>query len=111
MSDRHCKYAELIIRGITNYSLEEHERDCDTCQADKEIERLTAVKYAAVMLDPYFDQLICYASTPAEHEPNRLIRDLRKALAAVDKVSTDETGTPTEFVDVDESALSTEESE
>jgi len=42
MSDRHCKYAKLIIRGITNYSLEEHARDCDTCQADAEIERLEA---------------------------------------------------------------------
>ena len=42
MGDRYCKYAELIIRGVTNYPLEEHQRDCDTCQSDIKIESLTA---------------------------------------------------------------------
>ena len=37
----HCKFAKLIRDGKTNYPLEEHQRDCDTCQADIEIERLT----------------------------------------------------------------------
>ena len=36
----HCKYAKLIRDGKTCYPLEEHQRDCDTCQADLEIEKL-----------------------------------------------------------------------
>ena len=37
-----CKFAKLIRDGKSSYPLEEHQRDCDTCQADLEIERLTA---------------------------------------------------------------------
>ena len=39
---------------------------------------------AARELEPHLDGLICYASTTSEHEPNRLVLNLRKALAGLD---------------------------
>lgn len=39
---------------------------------------------AARELEPHLDGLICYASTTSEHEPNRLVLNLRKALADLD---------------------------
>jgi len=39
---------------------------------------------AARELEPHLDGLICYASTTSEHEPNRLVLNLRKALAVLD---------------------------
>lgn len=48
---------------------------------DKEIKRLTAIETAVRDLEPYFDQLICYASTTSEYKPNLLVKNMREALA------------------------------
>jgi hypothetical protein len=40
-------------------------------------------------LEPFFDSLICYASTMAEYEPNRIVGDARAAIA---KATGDENG-------------------
>ena len=38
---------------------------------------------AARELEPYLDRLLCYASTTSEHEPNRVVKRLRAALASL----------------------------
>lgn len=38
---------------------------------------------ACVDLQPYLDQLICYASTMDEHKPNRVVHNFVNALEAV----------------------------
>ena len=34
-------------------------------------------------VDPYLDAIVCYASTMAEHEPNRIAAEYRAALASL----------------------------
>ncbi len=46
----------------------------------REAELLTALK----ALEPYLDAIACYASTMDEHEPNRLIKQARAAIARVE---------------------------
>ncbi len=60
------------------YHVTEH---IDWMAAD-EIERLWAIEIAVRKLEPYFDQLICYASTPSEYKPNLLVKNMKEALAA-----------------------------
>lgn len=40
---------------------------------------------AAKALEPYTDAIICYASTMDEHEPNRLVFNLKAALTKAEK--------------------------
>ncbi len=32
-------------------------------------------------IEPHLDAIVCYASTMKEHEPNRIVHDIRAALA------------------------------
>jgi hypothetical protein len=43
-----------------------------------EIERLRDILRR---VEPHLDAIVCYASTMGEHEPNRIARDVRDALA------------------------------
>lgn len=38
---------------------------------------------ASIELEPYLDQLICYASTADEHKPNRIVSNFVSALKTV----------------------------
>ncbi len=49
----------------------------------REAELLTALK----ALEPYLDAIACYASTMDEHEPNRLIKQARAAIARVEHIN------------------------
>lgn len=48
--------------------------------------RIKELEDALRGLDPYLDQLICYASTPDEYEPNRAVAIARRALATNSRV-------------------------
>lgn len=52
----------------------------DLTKAEIEVERLQGWLRD---LDPYLDQLICYASTQAEHPPNRIVAEVLEYLAAL----------------------------
>lgn len=70
-----CDYGQLSCDPIEPAALEQMQGDARLISAAPDL--LAALR----ALEPYFDALVCYASSMDEHNPNRLVVDARAAIA------------------------------
>jgi hypothetical protein len=71
--------------GTKSHVFQDHQLVLSHCALDaqsKAREDRASLLKALRDLEPFFDGLICYASTQDEYEPNRLVAQARAAIAA-----------------------------
>jgi len=68
------KFCKIHINGYTEWILALLDR----------LDAYESVVEAARKLEPHLDKLVCYASTTSEHEPNKLVANMVKALEGLE---------------------------